>query len=79
VTAAVINPELATNKCLELVAETTAPALSLEDLLDSLPSEITKVRVLCMPTCFKRSSSSSSGATADLREEQEQLAVVDTD
>jgi hypothetical protein len=44
VTAAVVNPELATNKCLELVAETTAPALALEDLLDSLPTEITKVR-----------------------------------
>jgi hypothetical protein len=55
VTAAVLNPELAANKCLELVAETTAPALSLQDLLDSLPTEITKVN---------SSSSSSSNSSS---------------
>jgi hypothetical protein len=43
VTAAVVNPDLATNKCLELVAETTAPALSLEQLLEGMATEITKV------------------------------------
>lgn len=43
VTAALVNPELATNKCLELVAETTAPAASLAQLLEGMPTEITKV------------------------------------
>lgn len=43
VTAAVLNPELATNKCLELVAETTAPAQAPAELLELAPTEITKV------------------------------------
>jgi hypothetical protein len=43
VTAAVLNPELAENKCLEVVAETTAPALALEALLEGAATEITKV------------------------------------
>jgi hypothetical protein len=47
VTAAVLNPELAENKCLEVVAETTAPALALEALLESAATEITKVRLFC--------------------------------
>lgn len=46
VTAAVINPELAENKCLEVVAETTAPALALEALLEQAATEITKVGAL---------------------------------
>jgi hypothetical protein len=46
VTATLINPDLATNKCLELVAETTAPAVSLEQLLEAMPQEITKVSSL---------------------------------
>ena len=46
VTAAVLNPELATNKCLELVAETTAPALVPTDLLEQAPIEITKVGLM---------------------------------
>jgi hypothetical protein len=46
VTAAVVNPELAENKCLEVVAETTAPAAALEALLEQAATEITKVGVL---------------------------------
>lgn len=40
-----LNPELAENKCLEVVAETTAPALALEALLEQAATEITKVGV----------------------------------
>ena len=36
--ACVASPELAENKCLEVVSETTAPALSYEDLLEAHPS-----------------------------------------
>jgi hypothetical protein len=43
VTAAVLNPELAENKCLEVVAETTAPNMALEALLEQANTEITKV------------------------------------
>lgn len=43
VTAAVLNPELAENKCLEVVAETTAPTMALEALLEQADTEITKV------------------------------------
>lgn len=42
VTAAILNPELAENKCLEVVAETTAPALALEALLQQQATEITR-------------------------------------
>eukprot|EP00879_Flechtneria_rotunda_P001613 GHRR01001773.1.p1 GENE.GHRR01001773.1~~GHRR01001773.1.p1 ORF type:complete len:965 (+),score=490.83 GHRR01001773.1:1271-4165(+) len=42
ITTAVLNPELATNKCVELVAETSAPALDLTQLLEQIPVEITK-------------------------------------
>jgi FKBP-type peptidyl-prolyl cis-trans isomerase len=42
VTAVIANPELGENKCLEVVAETTAPALSYEALLQAQPTEVTK-------------------------------------
>jgi hypothetical protein len=45
VTAAVINPELAENKCVEVVAETTAPELGLETLWEQAATEISKVCV----------------------------------
>jgi hypothetical protein len=44
VAATCVNPGLAENKCLEVVAETTAPALSFEQLLDTIPSELSRVR-----------------------------------
>lgn len=42
VAATILNPELAENKCLEVVAETTAPALALEALLQQQATEITR-------------------------------------
>lgn len=54
VTAAVLNPELAENKCLEVVAETAAPALALEALLEQAATEITKVCGFGFWFCLKR-------------------------
>lgn len=45
VTACVANPELAENKCLEVVAETTAKQVAYEQLLTSIAAELTKVGV----------------------------------
>ncbi|KAI7836826.1 hypothetical protein COHA_009327 [Chlorella ohadii] len=42
IAACVESPELAENKCLEVVSETAAPALSYEELLEAHPSEATQ-------------------------------------
>ena len=42
VAAAIADPSLAENKCLEVVAETTAPLVSYEELLGQIPVEITQ-------------------------------------
>ncbi len=44
VAATLTNPELSLNKCFELVAEEGVPDVPLPQLLEALPSEITKVR-----------------------------------
>jgi hypothetical protein len=43
VAAALATPGIAENKCLEVVAEEGVVVTDLEELLESIPSEITKV------------------------------------
>ncbi len=43
------SPELAQNKVLEVVAETTAPKLPLEELLAGIASDLSEVRRLVWP------------------------------
>lgn len=75
ITAAVLNPDLASNKCLELVAETTAPERSLEDLLDSLPTEITKEEQEQLAAIEAEARKELQSAQAQLEEANEALAV----
>jgi uncharacterized protein YbjT (DUF2867 family) len=42
ITAAVMDPEVAMNKCVEVVAETEAPLTEYGDLLDTMPVEISQ-------------------------------------
>eukprot|EP00882_Tetradesmus_deserticola_P031188 GHRQ01035261.1.p1 GENE.GHRQ01035261.1~~GHRQ01035261.1.p1 ORF type:complete len:196 (+),score=79.74 GHRQ01035261.1:1111-1698(+) len=75
VTAALVNPELAANKCLELVAETSAPAASLAELLDSLPTEITKEEQEQLAEVEAEARAELAAAQAALREAQEAVAI----
>lgn len=75
ITAAVINPDLATNKCLELVAETTAPERSLTDLLEILPTEITKEEQEQLAEIEAEARKELEAAQAQLAEANEVLAV----
>lgn len=75
ITAAVLNPDLATNKCLELVAETTAPERPLEDLLESLPTEITKEEQEQLAVIEAEARKELESAQAALAEANEELAL----